>query len=118
LAFLRFAVFFAAFDFFAFAFFAIAALLAMLRWRCRNSAYANRKHCIPITTERQKKHGYSLRKCVWRLIKPFTSSSRTERARETRNAERCGEQLPRANNAIAETRMNQCFLRLATIARR
>ena len=63
-AFFRLAVFFAAFAFFAFAFFAIAALLAMMTWRCRISAYANRKHCIPITTERRKKHGYRLRKCV------------------------------------------------------
>ena len=51
-AFFRLVDFFADFAFFAFAFFAIAALLAMMRWRCRNSAYANRKHCIPITTER------------------------------------------------------------------
>jgi hypothetical protein len=57
-------VFFADFAFFAFAFFAIAALLAMMRWRCRNSAYANRKHCIPITTAQRKKHGFRLTKCV------------------------------------------------------
>ena len=38
-----------------FAFLAIGALLAMMGWRCRNSASANRKHCIPITTGRRKK---------------------------------------------------------------
>jgi hypothetical protein len=26
-----------------------------LSWRCRISAYANRGHCIPITTARRKK---------------------------------------------------------------
>ena len=31
------------------------ALLAKLSWRCRISAYANRGHCIPITTARRKK---------------------------------------------------------------
>jgi hypothetical protein len=33
----------------------------MMGWRCRNSASANRKHCIPITTGRHKKHGCALR---------------------------------------------------------
>ena len=44
------AVFFAADFVFDLAFFAIAALLAMMRWRCRNSAFANRVHCISFTT--------------------------------------------------------------------
>ena len=31
------------------------ALLAKLSWRCRISAHANRRHCIPITTAQRKK---------------------------------------------------------------
>jgi hypothetical protein len=31
------------------------ALLAKLSWRCRISDYANRRHCIPITTAQRKK---------------------------------------------------------------
>ena len=38
----------------------------MMGWRCRNSASANRKHCIPITTGRHKKHGSALRNGLFR----------------------------------------------------
>jgi hypothetical protein len=52
--FVFFAPFFAAAFAFDFLFFAIAALLAVLGWRCQFSARANREHCIPITTAAQK----------------------------------------------------------------
>ena len=53
---------------FVFRFFAIAALLAILRWRCRNSARANRKHCTPITTVQRKNQRLHLTKRVCALI--------------------------------------------------
>jgi hypothetical protein len=66
--FVFFAPFFAADFVFVFRFFAIAALLAILRWRCRNSARANRKHCIPITTVQRKNQRLHLTKRVWPRI--------------------------------------------------
>ena len=49
-----FAPFFAADFVFVFLFFAIAALLAMMGWRCQFSTRANREHCISITTAARK----------------------------------------------------------------
>jgi hypothetical protein len=61
------------------------ALLAMMRWRYRNSAIANRVHCAPITTAQRKKqrirltNGGQRRSAATHDGAPFRSSARAHR---------------------------------------
>src|SRR6202047_3066299 len=73
------------------------ALLAMMRWRYRNSAIANRVHCAPITTATRKKQRIRLtnggqrrsavthdRRCV-ALIRACAARATAPVARRDRN---------------------------------
>jgi hypothetical protein len=88
-----------------------AALLAMITWRMSESAYANRKHFIPITTGRTKKHFSALTKRVREARRRCDAVIGARRLRASARSMQQHAQIVHRNARIEKTRAASTLLR-------